>query len=149
PTTDDHSYPSSVPHARLWLLTDTSPLHVPKTSYQSGGIPAFSTFFFKNGTLLASQEQQNPWETQYGLRVDVLAAIAYILGPVSALTLLVLETCNDYVCFHAYKLALLMMPLIFMFFTLLLILPQGFMHGLVHFHLPSTDFLAKCWLAEE
>lgn len=27
--------------------------------------------------------QQNQWETSYGLRVDVLSAFAYILGPVS------------------------------------------------------------------
>ncbi|KAF8237841.1 hypothetical protein L208DRAFT_1388787 [Tricholoma matsutake] len=167
PPPDDRSYSSSLP-------TDASPSHVPETSYQSGGVPAFSAFSFRHGTLPASQEQQNPWETRYGLRVDVLAAIAYILGPVSALTLLVLETRNDYVRFHAYQSALLTTPLIFLrifvslvqsspwmqtFFTLLLILPQGFMvirayldasqHGLVHFHLPLTGFLAERWLAEE
>lgn len=57
------------------------------------------------------------WDTRYGMRVDMLAAAAYILGPLSgeptypwsivyvnltasALLLLVLETHNDYVRFH-------------------------------------------------
>ena len=63
------------------------------------------------------------WETRYGLRVDLLAAFAYLLGPISgacfadlpthiytqclltmiahaALTLLIMETYNDFVRFH-------------------------------------------------
>jgi uncharacterized membrane protein len=62
----------------------------------------------------------NVWETRFGTRVDVLAAFAYVLGPISgvyihirlawkaqqltntriALLLLILETHNDYVRFH-------------------------------------------------
>ena len=64
------------------------------------------------------------WETRHGLRVDMLAAFAYVLGPISgacalcspcrtcallrplmhvlptALTLLIVETYNDFVRFH-------------------------------------------------
>lgn len=59
----------------------------------------------------------NAWETAYGMRVEVLAAFAYLLGPISgeletiflapctktpppALALLIFETHNDYVRFH-------------------------------------------------
>ena len=35
------------------------------------------------GAVEGSEEQQNQWETRYNTRVDVLAAFAYILGPLS------------------------------------------------------------------
>ncbi|KAF9229297.1 hypothetical protein BS17DRAFT_665238, partial [Gyrodon lividus] len=50
--------------------------------------------------------------SRHSLRVDVLTASAYLLGLISALILLVLETHNDYVRFHAYQSALLMTPLL-------------------------------------
>jgi len=53
------------------------------------------------------------WETRFGMRVDVLAAFAYLLGPISALLCLVLETHNDFVRFHAYQSALLTAPILF------------------------------------
>lgn len=73
--------------------------------------------------------QPNEWETTYGLRVDLLAAFAYLLGPISgsiksflltrayipagrpALALLVLETHNDYVRFHGQLVLSLFDPL--------------------------------------
>lgn len=68
------------------------------------------------------EDAANQWETRFGARVDVLAAFAYLLGPISgthsiqnkvryfkklinasnyaALICLILETHNDYVRFH-------------------------------------------------
>jgi hypothetical protein len=55
------------------------------TSYQSGGIPTWETAI--GGGSGADEEVesqiQNQWETRYGMRVDLLAAWAYILGPVT------------------------------------------------------------------
>lgn len=89
-------------------------------SYQSGGLPSSTVFSPTAADTDTERGQHNEWETTYGLRVDVLAAFAYLLGPVSgstksftstldrayipsrrsALTLLVLEKHNDYVRFH-------------------------------------------------
>lgn len=90
------------------------------TSYQAGGVPTFATSLSGGQvTAEAAETTQNQWETRYGMRVDVLAAIAYLLGPVSgaydkhrpshkqsklacalALCLLIIETQNDFVRFH-------------------------------------------------
>lgn len=90
-------------------------------SYQSGGIPTLNTS--QAGGLAAvedaeAQSGHSMWETRYGLRVDMLAAFSYLLGPISgehrfretasilaqrratALLLLIVETHNDYVRFH-------------------------------------------------
>ena len=64
----------------------------------------------------AAESQQNVWLTRIPLRVDVLAAFTYVLGPISGLAscsillhsvdicsaflILILETQNDYVRFH-------------------------------------------------
>lgn len=126
------------------------------------------------GAAEESEEQQSQWETRYNTRVDVLSAFAYILGPLSALFLLITETKNDYVRFHAYQSALLTMPLLLLrvmtsllglpsslrtLFTLLLVAPALFMayqaykgaaqNGLSRFHIPSIGQLAEQWLQEE
>lgn len=86
------------------------------------GPPRSRIWFSHNFVALPSSTdiergQHNIWETTCGLRVDVLSAFAYILGPIScltnsfpytldrayvysALTLLVLETHDDYVRFR-------------------------------------------------
>lgn len=108
------------------------------------------------------------------MRVDLLAAFAYILGPLSALVLLIIETENDYVRFHAYQSALLTAPLILlrillslmhfwgflrMLLTLIILCSQLFMayraftdashNGLARFQLPYIGILAEQWLSEE
>ena len=64
------------------------------TSYQSGGIPTFNTS--QAGGLGAVEEAEaaggtSAWETRYGARVDLMAAFAYILGPISGLS----NTCES------------------------------------------------------
>jgi len=117
---------------------------------------------------------RNQWETRYGMRVDFLAAWAYILGPISAFCMLIMETHNDFVRFHAYQSALLTTPLILLrilasllqlssvlrhFLNLLLISSISFMafrahtdasrNGLSRFHIPFIGLLAEQWLDEE
>jgi len=90
------------------------------TSYQSGGIPTWDTAIAGGSGADEETEAQtqNQWETRYNMRVDLLAAWAYILGPVSgahswpiwgdgsdvtlqtAFYLLITETHNDFVRFH-------------------------------------------------
>lgn len=93
------------------------------TSYQSGGIPTWETAIAGGSGADDETEAQvqNPWETRYSMRVDLLATWAYILGPVSgahscptrrwgadganatlhtAFCLLIIETHNDFVRFH-------------------------------------------------
>ncbi|KAI5835534.1 hypothetical protein K523DRAFT_368215 [Schizophyllum commune Tattone D] len=145
------------------------------TSYQSGGIPTFGDSASGGlGAVEDAESQQNQWKTRYGMRVDVLAAFAYILGPVSALVLLIIETENDFVRFHAYQSALLTAPLILLRILFSLLHFWGFLrtlltlcifgselfmayraftdasqNGLVRFQLPYIGVLAEQWLAEE
>lgn len=121
PPPDDPSYASSSNHPHTTTRAWFPPQHV--ISYQSGGIPTFNTS--QAGGIGAVEEAEaaggtNAWETRYGARVDLMAAFAYLLGPLSgsfhsgghatswaviliallALLLLIVETHNDYVRFH-------------------------------------------------
>jgi hypothetical protein len=83
PPPDDPEYVSqstSKKAARPWFPSYRSE----ETSYQSGGVPTFNNSM--SGGASESQEvesQQNQWETRLGLRVDMLAAFAYLIGPLS------------------------------------------------------------------
>ncbi|CAL1695861.1 unnamed protein product [Somion occarium] len=173
PPPDDPSYASSSKHSptKAWF----PPQHV--TSYQSGGIPTFNTS--QAGGIGAVEDAEvaggtTAWETRYGARVDLLAALAYLLGPVSALILLIVETHNDYVRFHAYQSALLSTPFLVLrilasllgfasfvrtILTFLLVIPLVYMawrayidaahNGLARFQLPGIGPLADRWVSEE
>ncbi|KAI0361633.1 hypothetical protein OH77DRAFT_448011 [Trametes cingulata] len=173
PPPDDPSYVASTSKntSRAWF-----PSQQP-TSYQSGGIPTFNTS--QAGGLGAIEDAEaesasSLWETRYGFRVDLLAAFAYLLGPFSALVLLIVETHNDFVRFHAYQSALLTTPLVILrilasllqfppflrtVFTLLLVIPSLYMawqayidaarNGLVRFQIPFIGPLAERWVSEE
>ncbi|KAJ7630954.1 hypothetical protein FB45DRAFT_1058866 [Roridomyces roridus] len=152
---------SSKAPARPWFPAHSSSN---ETSYQSGGIPTFNAS--ASGGLAAIEEaesQQNQWETRHGLRVDFLAAFAYVLGPISALALLIIETQNDYVRFHAYQSALLTTPLVLIrifasllhfpgwmrtIFTLLLIGAQVYMASviLLLLRLPLNPLRTRAYL---
>jgi len=178
PPPDDPAYTPSVPTRapiRPWFPGQTSSGHEIDTSYQSGGIPTFVTSSTGgSGSAETSEAQVNQWETRSGLRVDILATVAYLLGPITALVLLISETQNDFVRFHAYQSALLTIPLLVLrifvslvqapswirtFCTLMLISPPAYMAvrayvdvtrvGLVHYHLPVIGPIAESWLAEE
>ncbi|KAJ4486164.1 hypothetical protein J3R30DRAFT_3444670 [Lentinula aciculospora] len=146
------------------------------SSYQSGGIPTFNdpqTGGFGNSASEES-ESHNQWETRYGMRVDILSAFAYILGPLSALLVLIVETQNDYVRFHGYQSALFTTPLVVFrallsllqfpqwlrtFVTILVFASQLYMavraytdasqNGLARFQLPIVGPIASQWLADE
>ncbi|KAK0465169.1 uncharacterized protein EV420DRAFT_943902 [Desarmillaria tabescens] len=170
PPPDDPSYTSSSRAAtRAWF-----PPHA-ETSYQSGGVPSFGTAVSSGlGSSEEVEGQQNQWETRYGHRVDVLAALAYLFGPISAFILLIIETHNDFVRFHAYQSALLTTPLVVLrilmsllqfpqwmrtLFTLVIAGVQLYMairasrdashNGLVRYHLPTIGQVAEDWLADE
>ncbi|KAI8995623.1 hypothetical protein BD414DRAFT_247234 [Trametes punicea] len=177
PPPDDPSYTASTSRntARAWFPSQQQQQQ--PVSYQSGGIPSFNTS--QAGGLGAAEDAEaesatNMWETRYGFRVDLLAALAYLLGPISALLLLIFETHNDFVRFHAYQSALLTTPLVILrilasllqfppflrtVLTLLLVIPslymawQAFMdaarNGLVRFQIPFIGPLAERWLSEE
>ncbi|KAG1801609.1 uncharacterized protein HD556DRAFT_893191 [Suillus plorans] len=175
PPPDDSSYrsaPSSSSKAQSWFPVHSSSRGT-EISYQSGGLPTFNNSISGHED---TQEdvQQNQWETSYGMRVDVLSAFAYILGPISALILLVLETHNDYVRFHAYQSALLMTPLLLVrifasllgfpswmrsFLTISFALSALFMAvrayfgasrgGLTRYHIQIIGPLAERWVFEE
>ncbi|CDO71558.1 hypothetical protein BN946_scf184911.g28 [Trametes cinnabarina] len=176
PPPDDPSYPAStsktVNTSRAWF-----PSQQQSVSYQSGGIPTFNTS--QAGGLGAVEDAEaasatNLWETRHGFRVDLLAAFAYLLGPISALFILIFETHNDFVRFHAYQSALLTTPLVVLrilasllqfppflrtLLTLLLVIPSLYMawqafvdasrNGLVRFQIPFIGPLAERWVHEE
>ncbi|CAO3610869.1 unnamed protein product [Cunninghamella echinulata] len=63
----------------------------------------------------------NKYETTLPIRVDLEAVLAYIAPPLSGLLLLVLETQNDYVRFHAWQSSLYFLFLMILQFILLFI----------------------------
>ncbi|CAE7229635.1 unnamed protein product [Rhizoctonia solani] len=73
-------------------------------SYQAGGVPTFGTSIGGGAGHVEDQMGVNEWETRFGWRADIEAAAAYLGGPITALLLLILETSNDFVRFHACSL---------------------------------------------
>ncbi|CAE6363378.1 hypothetical protein RSOLAG1IB_09511 [Rhizoctonia solani AG-1 IB] len=142
-------------------------------SYQAGGVPTFGTSMGGGAGHVEDQMGINEWETRFGWRVDVEAAVAYIGGPVTALLLLIVETSNDFVRFHAYQSALLITPLLLLrgftglifpswlqFISTMSIVVAGLYMafrafkdangaGLVRYQLPYIGILAERWLGEE
>ncbi|KAI0271355.1 hypothetical protein BC834DRAFT_818154, partial [Gloeopeniophorella convolvens] len=166
--------PSTSRFSRPWFNTQPSTREV--TSYQSGGIPTWDTAI--GGGAGADEEaeaqNQNQWETRLPMRVDIMSAGAYLLGPVTAFFLLAFETQNDYVRFHAYQSALLTTPMILLrilmallhlpstlqtLVTVVFLFSIGSMayraydnalhDGLARHHIPFIGHLAERWLAEE
>ena len=48
-------------------------------------------------------ERVNKYETTLSMRLDIEAALCYVLGPLTGVLFLILETKNDYVRFHAWQ----------------------------------------------
>ncbi|PAV22434.1 hypothetical protein PNOK_0239100 [Pyrrhoderma noxium] len=164
--------------ARAWF-----PPHAEQNSYQSGGLPTLGNSYSgapqgnSSMTGFGNHSEEGPtnqWETRFGMRVDVLAAVAYLLGPITALVLLIFETHNDYVRFHAYQSALSLSPLYFllmlgeiigggpfintltMICIALLSVGMAFrayidaaQNNLSRFYLPQVGLLADQWVSEE
>ncbi|KAH7103235.1 hypothetical protein BKA62DRAFT_697780 [Auriculariales sp. MPI-PUGE-AT-0066] len=139
PPPDDPAAPqsSSKPQTqRPWFPTHQSSMSGQATSYQAGGIPTFgassssgpSAYHGGVGHVDEAYNPSNLWETRFGWRVDACAAAAYLGGPsqVTALALLILETTNDYIRFHAYQSALVSCPMLLLIFLEYLILPSFF-----------------------
>jgi len=146
------------------------------SSYQAGGIPTWGTSAGGGAGYDAEvqEAQVNQWQTRFGWRTDVVAACAYILGPISALVLLILETHSDYIRFHSYQSALLTTPLILirlflslvrfphfliimwnilMIFAVLFMAVRAYRDandgGLDRYRLPVIGDLADRWVGEE
>lgn len=120
PPPDDPSASRNQSASRPWFPAHASSSPSPAgMSYQAGGIPTFATAQAgpSHGRVEEGLNPTNLWETRFGWRVDVLAAVAYVGGPFTgareslqctrhllntylALALLILETTNDYVRFH-------------------------------------------------
>ena len=73
--------------ARAWF-----PPHAEQNSYQSGGLPTLGNSYSgapqgnSSMTGFGNHSEEGPtnqWETRFGMRVDVLAAVAYLLGPIT------------------------------------------------------------------
>ncbi|BEI86792.1 hypothetical protein CcaverHIS002_0701380 [Cutaneotrichosporon cavernicola] len=127
-----------------WFSRDSS-----YSSYQAGGSTSDPTvqaqaysndvesqaYAYGNGGhsgASASEDRVNAWESRFGWRIDMMAAAAYLGGPLSALLLLILETQNDYVRFHAYQSALLTTPILtFILITNLLLPFPAFLKTLI------------------
>jgi hypothetical protein len=84
--------PASSRFSRPWFPSQpsTSSSYGQTLSYQSGGVPALETSattgFGSDDVVAASEDDpSNLWETRFGYRVDMLAAFAYILGPISGM----------------------------------------------------------------
>ncbi|TPX30865.1 hypothetical protein SmJEL517_g05678 [Synchytrium microbalum] len=72
--------------------------------------------FVSTAAIESQQVRVNKYETTLPLRVDLLSALAYSLGPISGVILLILETKNDYVRFHAWQSSLIFSFMVLMHF---------------------------------
>ncbi|KAL0090875.1 hypothetical protein J3Q64DRAFT_1707459 [Phycomyces blakesleeanus] len=111
--------------------TDTSPY----SSYQSGkpNYPGPSPSSLEEGLFSETDNlggsrgpptgtlRVNKYETSLPIRVDIEAALAYVLGPVTGLLFLVLERQNDYVRFHAWQSSMVFLALMCAHFVLMFI----------------------------
>ncbi|KAL5535571.1 hypothetical protein ACEPAF_3665 [Sanghuangporus sanghuang] len=160
------------------------PSQAETSSYQSGGLPTLGTAYGSGGaggvTLGGFGSQPEPeaptnqWESRFGMRIDVLAALAYLLAPFSALACLILETHNDYVRFHAYQAALVttllwllrifgalvgfpsflnillyIIYIIFILFMAFRAYVDAARNNLTRYYLPYVGLLADQWVSEE
>ncbi|KAI8380068.1 hypothetical protein BD560DRAFT_388349 [Blakeslea trispora] len=95
------------------------------SSYQAGNPDSFAEQGLGASSSHAAVGSQtirvNKYETSLPIRVDIEAALAYVLGPVTGLLLLILERQNDYVRFHAWQSALGFTSLMLAQFILLFI----------------------------
>ncbi|KAG2202013.1 hypothetical protein INT46_008413 [Mucor plumbeus] len=82
----------------------------------------------------------NKYETTLPIRVDIEASLAYVLGPVTGLLLLILEKQNDYVRFHAWQSSLTFSTLMLAQFILLFI--SSFLSWVLFFF----DIFLLIWL---
>ncbi len=65
------------------------------------------------GSSRSGNERINQYETRLPIRLDVEAMLCYLmLPPAGSVILLILETRNDFVRFHAWQSALLFAPLV-------------------------------------
>ncbi|EGF79743.1 hypothetical protein BATDEDRAFT_89137 [Batrachochytrium dendrobatidis JAM81] len=87
---NDVTLPSGVGGANLSSGSGLSPYSI---AGQASGAPP--------GTV-----RVNKYETSMPLRLDIAAALAYALGPVTGILFLIFETKNDYVRFHSWQSAL-------------------------------------------
>ncbi|KAI8083552.1 hypothetical protein BDF21DRAFT_337339 [Thamnidium elegans] len=87
----------------------TNPTPASFSSYQAGNSASYAEQgLLNNGSSSSSSSngqtvRVNKYETTLPIRVDIEASLAYILGPVTGLLLLILERQNDYVRFHAWQ----------------------------------------------
>ncbi|KAI8330402.1 hypothetical protein EDC96DRAFT_47788 [Choanephora cucurbitarum] len=91
------------------------------SSYQAGNPDSYAEQGLASSSTGNQTIRVNKYETSLPIRVDIEAALAYVLGPVTGLLLLILERQNDYVRFHAWQSALGFTSLMFAQFILLFI----------------------------
>lgn len=81
----DAPYQPVISSTRPSWFAASSSSRGPETSYQAGGVPTWGDSYSGGGEE-GGQEGAgtvNEWETRFGWRVDVEAALAYVLGPIS------------------------------------------------------------------
>ncbi|CAG8521061.1 3768_t:CDS:2 [Funneliformis caledonium] len=81
----------------------------------------FAGVYRQTEQLPDGQIKINKYETGLPIRVDIEAALAYALGCVTGVMLLIMEQKNDYVRFHAWQSSLLFATIFFFHFIILFI----------------------------
>ncbi|KXS10991.1 hypothetical protein M427DRAFT_115419 [Gonapodya prolifera JEL478] len=91
-----------------------------------GSGPSSSSAQFPSSTryppdIQAAAERVNKYETSLPIRLDFESALSYALGPVTGLLLLIFETKNDYVRFHAWQSTLIFASMLVVHFIFMFI----------------------------
>ena len=84
PPPDEPGLPNTSPTPRqAWFPNMASTSSIP--SYQSGGLPVYTSQQPTSDINVGGEdlESSNPWTTTFGWRVDVVAAVAYLGGPLT------------------------------------------------------------------
>ncbi|CAG8476939.1 10107_t:CDS:2 [Funneliformis mosseae] len=106
----------------------------------------FAGVYRQTEQLPDGQIKINKYETGLPIRVDIEAALAYALGCVTGVMLLIMEQKNDYVRFHAWQLDLCDLGDRFNYFSLV-----AYVDGITleRFEMPIFGTLASTWVDSE
>ncbi|KAG2184643.1 hypothetical protein INT43_000556 [Umbelopsis isabellina] len=83
----------------------------------------------------------NKYQTKVPIRVDIEAALTYVLGPITGVAFLILETQNDYVRFHAWQSSLVFASMMALHFIIM------FISSILSWMLFACDILLIAWLS--
>lgn len=118
--------------------SNTAPFEPLPSASTGPAQPSFNSSAFANE---AGTDRVNKYETRLPIRLDIEAALAYVFLCFSGVVLLILETQNDYVRFHAWQSSLYFLALFMIQFLVSLLAWKAFVWIIFALQMFSVLFL--------